>query len=262
LIRILSGELIKTIKKETTMERRDFFKKVILTPLLTPLFLAAKKSRSGCELYLIADNPELFFPLILEELHNYVANCGHSFAFLNSHPEENDLRRILTQAGLTYVQRPIQADLTLSFRPLHNKTLPSFTLIREGRIWDIRSRKLYSLWRDMNKNHMPSSSLTIASFKSRQSRSFSGEYVSVFKDGRKTEMISLEENVTKSYSTRGGEITFRVKDRKAWVSESSCRHKICLSSPPVSFAGERIICAPNHFLLEIQGSRYIDTSIG
>ena len=244
------------------MERRDFFKKVILTPLLTPLFLAAKKSKSGCELYLIADNPDKFLPLILEELHDYVANLGHRFAFLNSHPQENDLRRILSQAGLTYVQKPIQTDLTLSFSPLHRKTLPSFTLIREGRIWDIRSRKLYSLWKEMNKYHMPSSCLTIASFKSRQSRPFSGEYVSVYKDGRKTEMISLEENVTKSYGTRGGKITLRVKDRKTWISESPCRHKICLSSPPASFAGERIICAPNHFLLEIQGSRYIDTSIG
>lgn len=244
------------------MERRDFFKKIILTPLLTPLLLAAKKSKSGCELYLIADNPEEFLPLILEELHDHVANHRHSFAFLNSHPQENGLRRILSQRGLTCIQKPIQADLTLSFRPLHNKTMPSFTFIREGRIWDIRSRKLYSLWRDMNKNHISSSSLTIASFKSRQSRLFSGEYVSVYKDGRKTEMISLGENVTKFYRARGGKITLKVKDRKTWVSESSCRHKICLSSPPVSCAGQRIICAPNHFLLEIQGSRHIDTSIG
>jgi len=250
------------MKKEMTMERRDFFKKVILTPFLTPLFLSAKKGKSGCELYLIADNPEELFPIILEELHNYVANHGHSFAFLNFHPQKNDLRRILSQRGLTYVQKPVQADLTLSFRPLNKKTLPSFTLIKEGRIWDIRYRKLYSLWREMNKNHMPSSCLTTASFKTRQSRPLSGEHVSVYKDGREIEMISLDENVTKSYRTRGGKITLRVKDRKTWVSESSCRHKICLSSPPVSFAGERIICAPNHFLLEMQGSSYIDTSIG
>jgi hypothetical protein len=261
-IKILSDRFIRIIKEENTMDRRDFFKKVILTPLLTPLFLAARKGKSGCELYLIADNPEEFFPLILEELHDYVANHVHSFAFLNSHPQENDLRRILSHGGLTYVQKPIQAGLTLSFSLLHKKTTPSFTLIKEGKIWDIRTRKLYSLWREMNKNHTPSSCLTVASFKSRQSGPFSGEYVSVYKDGRKAEMISLEENITKSYRTGGGKITIRVEDRKTWVSESPCRHKICLSSPPVSFAGERIICAPNHFLLEIQGSRYIDTSIG
>ncbi len=244
------------------MERRDFFKKVILTPLLTPLLLAATKGKRGCELYLIADNPEEFFPLILEELHDYVANCGHRFSFLNSHPKENELRRILSHRGLTHAQEPFQADMTLSFSLLHKKNLPSFTLIKEGKIWDIRSRQLYSLWRKMNKDHMPSSCLTVASFKSRQSRPFSGEYVSVYKDGGKEEMISLEENITRSYRTRGGKITLRVEDRKTWILESPCRHKICLSSPPVSLAGERIICAPNHFLLEIQGSRYIDTSIG
>jgi hypothetical protein len=140
--------------------------------------------------------------------------------------------------------------------------LPSFTLIREGKIWDIRSRKLYSLWREMNKNQRRSSCLTIASFKSTPSHPLSGKYVSVYKEGSKIEMISLEENVTRSYRTRGGKITLRVKDGKAWVPESSCRHKICLHSPSVSFAGERIICVPNHFLLEIKGSRYIDTSIG
>jgi len=244
------------------MERRDFFKKVILTPLLTPLLLAARKGKSGCELYLITDNPEELFPLILEELHDYIPNCGHSFAFLNSHPKKNELRRILSHQDLTYVQKPTQAGLTLSFSLLHKKSLPSFTLVKEGRIWDIRSRKLYSLWIEMNKNHIPSSCLTIVSFKSRQSRSLSGEYVSVYKDGRKEEMISLEENITKSYRTKGGKITLRVEDRKTWISESPCRHKICLSSPPASLAGERIICAPNHFLLEIQGSRYINTSIG
>lgn len=244
------------------MERRDFFKKIILTPLLTPLFLAAKKRTSSSELYLIANNPENFLPLILEELHDYIANPPHSFAFLNSHPQENDIKQILSQKGLVYSQETAKADFILSFSPLRKKALPSFTLVKEGRIWDIRSRKLYPLWREMNKNHQSSSCLTIASFKGRQSSLFSGEFVSVYHNGRQCAMISLEENVTKSYITRGGKLTFRINDRKVWVSESSCPHKICLSSPPISLAGERIICAPSHFLLEIKGSPYIDTAIG
>ena len=244
------------------MERRDFFRKLIVTPLLIPIFLSAKKRKKDSELHLITDDVEVFFPLILEELHSYVLNKGHSFALLNSHPQGNALKRILSQRGLTSAPKPIQADLTLSFSHLREKTLPSFTLIREGRIWDIRSRKLYSLWREMNKNQRSSSCLTIASFKRGRSRPFSGEFVSVYQDGRKIEMISLGENVTKSYGAKGGKITLRVKNRKSWISESPCRHKICLHSPPVYIAGERIICAPNHFLLEIKGSPYIDTSIG
>jgi hypothetical protein len=261
LIRILSGEFIKTIKKETAMERRDFFKKVIVTPLLTPLFLSAKKRKDDCELYLISDDMEQFLPLILEELHDYVPNSGHSFALLNSHPQGNALKRILTNRGMTYVQKTAHAGMTLSFSHLRQKTLPSFTLIKEGKIWDIRSRKLYSLWRKMNKSQQ-TSSLTIASFRSKHSPPISGEYVSIYQDGRKVEMISLRKDVTKSYKARRGEITLRVKNGKAWVSESPCRQKICLHSPPVSMAGERIICAPNHFLLKIKGSPYIDTSIG
>ena len=244
------------------MERRDFFKKLIVTPLLTPLFLAAKKRNNDCEFHLITDDIQVFFPLILKELHNYIPNSGHNFALLNSHPQGDALRRTLINRGLTNVQKAAKADLILSFSHLREKTLPSFTLIKEGRIWDIRSRKLYSLWREMNKNQQLSSSLTIASFKSRQSHTFSGEFASVYQDGRKIEMISLGEDVTKSYRARGGKITLRVKNGKAWISESPCRHKICLHSPPVSIAGERIICAPNHFLLEIKGSPYIDTSIG
>jgi hypothetical protein len=262
LIRILNGEFIKIKKKETAMERREFFKKAVVTPLLTPLFLAVNKKKSDCELHLITDDIQVFLPLILEELHSYVPNNGHSFALFNSHPQGNALKRILSQRGLTYAPKSIQADLTLSFSHLREKTLPSFTLIREGRIWDIRSRKLYSLWREMNKNQRPSSCLTIASFKSRRSHPFSGESVSVYQDGRRIKMISLRKNVTKSYRAKGGEITLRVKNGKAWVLESPCRHKICLHSPPISIAGERIICAPNHFLLEIKGSPYIDTSIG
>lgn len=244
------------------MDRRDFFKTVLATPLLTPLLLASKKIKSGCDLYLITDDPQLFISLILEELQKHVVKYGDNFTLLNSHPQGNGLKRNLSQRGWIYVHKPFQADLTLSFVHLRNKAFPSFTLVRGGRIWDIRSRKLHSLWREMNENHKPSSSLTIVSFKNRQSDLFSGEFVSVYKDGRKIEMVPLEENFTKSFRAKGGKITLRVDGGKAWVSESPCRHKICLYSPPVSLAGERIICAPNHFLLEIKGSHSIDTAIG
>ncbi len=244
------------------MDRRDFFKTMLVTPLLSPLLLASKKGKSDLDIYLIGNDPQLFISFILEESQKYIVKYGRNFTVLNSHPQKNDLKRILSRSGWIYVQKPFQADLTLSFSHLRHKALPSFTLVREGRIWDIRSRKLYSLWREMNENHKPSSCLTIASFKSRQYALLSGESVSVYKDGRKIEMISLKENFTKSFRTKRGKITARVEDGKAWVSESSCRHKICLYSQPVSFSGERIICVPNHFLLEIQGSHSIDTAIG
>ena len=244
------------------MDRRGFFKTILATPLITPLLLASKTKKKELELYLIADHPELFISSLLEELEQYTAGYGRNFTFLNPHPQESEMEQILSQKGWRYVQKPLQADLALSFSHLWQKALPSFTLVREGRICDIRSRKLYSIWRKMNESHNPSACLTIASFKNRQIKSFAGESVSIFKEGRKTKTISLKEDTSKSFRTNSGTIAVKIKDGKAWISGSSCPHKICLYSPPVSLAGERIICAPNHFLLEVQGSHSVDTIIG
>lgn len=244
------------------MDRRDFFKTMLATPLFTSLLLASKTTKSDLELYLIAEHPELFISSLLKELRKYTIDYGRNFTFLNSHPKENELNRILSQKGWIHVQKPIQADLTLSFSHLRQKALPSFTLVTEGRIWDIRSQKHFTLWKEMNENHKPSSCLTIASFRNRQNELFAGEFVSFYKDGRKVKTIPLKKDVAKSFRTKGGIITAKIKDGKAWVSDSSCPHKICLYSPPVSLAGERIICAPNHFMLEIHGSHSINTIIG
>jgi len=244
------------------MDRRGFFKTILITPLLTPLLLSSKTTESNAELYLIADNPQKFLPFILKELKNFGVSFGQKFTLLTSCPFENELRKTLSYNGFKYVQNPIQADITLSFSHLQNKALSSFTFVKGGRIWDIRSRKLHSLWREINKNHSPSSLLTTASFKNTQKAILHGEFVSIYKDGRKIERISLKEDTSRWFNARGGKLVVKVKDRKAWISESSCAHKICLYSPPVYLAGERIICAPSHFLLEIQGPRSIDTIIG
>lgn len=244
------------------MDRRSFFKTIIGTPLLFPFLLTSKTTGSDIDLYIISDDPQLFILFILNELENYGPAYGGNFTFLNSHPHRKGFKRVLSHKGWRYVQEPSQADLTLSFSQLRHKAFPSFTLVRGGRIWDIRTWKLNSLWREMNENHKPSSWFTTASFRTRQSGLFSGEFVSIYKDGHKIEMISLEENITESFRTKEGKITVKVKDAKAWILDSSCRHKICIYSPPVSLAGERVICAPNHFLLEIEGAHSVDTAIG
>ncbi len=244
------------------MHRRDFFKSMFAASFLSPLLLASKTANSNIDLYLIEDDPQLFIPFILEELQKFSVTCDHNFTFLNSHHKEKSLKHTLSQRGWRYVQRSSLADLTFCFSHLHHETSPSFTLIKNGRIWDIRSRKLRTLWREINENHRPSSCLTIASFKAGPSRPFTGEFISVYHNGHKIRKISLEENVTESFRAENGKITVRVKSGKAWVVESYCQHKICTYSAPISLAGERIICAPNHFLLEIQRNPFIDATIG
>jgi hypothetical protein len=146
-------------------------------------------------------------------------------------------------------------------RHLHHRAIPSFTLVKEGRVWDIRSRKLSALWKEMNSRN-PSSWLTIASYNTKRVDPYQGAYATIYIEGQKVEGISLEKNVLRKFQTERGNINVVVENGKALVSGSSCRHKICLLTPPVSLAGERIICAPNHFLLEIQRSHHIDTAIG
>ncbi|MGD8534347.1 MAG: NusG domain II-containing protein [Candidatus Aminicenantes bacterium] len=235
---------------------------MLAAPVLTPLFLSSKKTTDDLELLLITEEPQVFLPFLLQQIQDYSSSEGHTFTLLNPHPKESGLTKALTEKGWRLVQDPASAHLILSFSHLQNKALASFTLVRKGRIWDIRSRKVHSLWQEMNKNHAPSSSLTIASLKKQASNQLAGEFVSMYRDGQKIETLSLEGIEEKSFKTRGGRITVQIAGGKVWVPESSCRHKICLFSPPVSLAGERIICAPNHFFLEIERSTSIDTIIG
>lgn len=247
------------------MDRRDFFKIMLATPVLTPIILSSKKTRNDLELFLISEEPQMFLPLLLQQIQEYSPNSpneGRTFTFLNPHPREKGLKKILSEKGWRFVQEPTTAHLTLSFSHLLNKALPSFTLVRKGRIWDIRSQKFYSLWQEMNGNHEPSSCLTIATFTKTTPVQNAGQFVSMYRNGQKIRTISLEKNMGQSFKTRGGRITAQIENGKVWVTESSCRHKICLYSPPVSLPGERIICAPNHFLLEIERSNSIDTIIG
>ena len=244
------------------MDRRGFLKTIFFTQLTIPLLLSSQSIKRGLQLYVIADSPQLFLPSLLRELQNYGLISGHAFTLLNSHPEERNIKRILAQKGWSFVSKYPQASLSLSFSLLLQQAFPSFTLIKNGRVWDIRSKRLYSLWKEMFNYHSPSFWLTTVSFKSERIDPSPGSFVSLYLDGQKVEKLSLKYDFFKSFKKKKGNISVVFENGKAWVSESSCPHKICLFSPPVSLAGERIICAPNHFLLEVQRSHSIDTIIG
>ncbi|MFC2162033.1 NusG domain II-containing protein, partial [Acidobacteriota bacterium] len=154
-----------------------------------------------------------------------------------------------------------RANMTLTSSHLQSPAWPSFTLAREGNVWDLRTRNLRSLWTKMN-NREKSNMLTVVSFHSRPAQLISGKSVSLYKEGKKVKTVSLKQNSSHSFQTRGGRISVYVKDGKAWVEESPCRHKICVNCPPAAYAGERIICAPNQFVLEVDGPSSVDTIIG
>lgn len=242
------------------MDRRDFFKTCIAVPLLAKLSLSSEKTSTATELYLITDSPQHFLPSILGELHELGFIPGRTFTFVSPHPEEEEMKILLALNGYKQTSRISPAALSLSFTPLRQKTAPSFVLTREGRILDIRTRNLYSIWKQMNSSQV-SSCLTTASIENNSKQALPGSRASIFINGNKADRLSLSKNNIKTYRTHKGKITVVIENGQARVSESSCNHKICLSLPPASLSGDRIVCAPNHFLLEIQSS-LIDTVIG
>ncbi|MDH5466092.1 MAG: NusG domain II-containing protein [Candidatus Aminicenantes bacterium] len=243
------------------MDRRDFFKTCIVVPLLTKFALSSETTNRTTGLYLIADSPRQFLPSILRELNALGLISGNTFTFLNPHPEEKEIKSALALNGYQQTSRVSGAALSLSFTPLRQKTASSFTLTKEGRVWDIRTRNLYALWKKMNSSHV-SSCLTTASIESNAKRALPGSTASIFINGKKADSLSLSKNNLKTYRNQKGKITVVIENGQAWVSESSCDHKICLSLPRASLSGDRIICAPNRFLLEIKGSSFVDTIIG
>ncbi|MCP2618944.1 NusG domain II-containing protein, partial [Candidatus Aminicenantes bacterium AC-335-A11] len=121
--------------------------------------------------------------------------------------------------------------------------------------------KLFSIWKRMKEREERTFWLTIIS-QGNSSFLSKGKFVKISISGNEIENLPLYSEVRKSYFCSKGKITVIVKKGKVWVEESSCKNKICVKTSPVSYAGERIICAPNRFLLEIKGNSGVDTSIG
>ncbi len=244
------------------MDRRDFFKTLFATPFLTPILLSAGSERRALQLYAIGDSPQLFLPSLLRGLREHGFVRGRTFTFLNSHPELNKLRSALSVNGWNLAAPTSNADFSISFNNLRHKASPSFALIKNGKVWDIRTQELYSLWKDMHVNHPASSWITTVFFKDTGTRAVPGTHARVYLDGTNRGSLSLDKNLSCAFRAEKGKISLVVHNRRVWVPDSSCRHKICSSVSPISLTGERIICAPNNFLVEIQGPRAVDTIIG
>ena len=244
------------------MDRRDFLKVIFSSSFAAPFLAAAKPSESSLVLYLIGDDPQQYLPDILEELERKAWVEGRRFALLNQHPFGEELKGALAQNGWRLALKPAASSLLLSFEPLHHAAAPSFTLIKEGRIWDIRTRGLSRLWKEMNSHGAPSTCLTVASFRGHPSASVPGKLVAIYADGKRRESLALGKNQMRKFATPNGEVIVGIEGGGARVLTSTCRHKICLFSPPAYLSGERIVCAPNHFLLEIEGYRFVDTITG
>jgi len=242
------------------MDRREFFKTMLATPTLAPFLLASNRTGND-EIFLISDKPEDCLPRLLEKSGSGNAVFGKSCFVSGMHPRGKALNQVLSTSG--WIPSPVSqnTDLSVSFLPLRNPAAPSFAFVRNGRIWDVRTDEFYSLWQRMN-NQAPSAILTVASLRARHPTRAPGNAVHIYHNGQLVEDLSLKKDRIKTFRTSTGSITVRIEGKTAFVPTSSCRHKICCAVPPVFLAGDRIVCAPNHFLLEVQGARSLDTIIG
>jgi len=244
------------------MDRRSFFKTIMSTSMLTPFLLASKPYKNDLELFLIAEDPDKFLPEILNEVDIFHNTEKRTFAFLDIHPQKSFLITTLESKGWQQVNNPSSAGITLSFSHLHHAARPSFTLVENGRIIDIRSQKLRSLWDKINRSGIKSTSLTTAAMNKENLSGCAGEKAAVYRNGKRIRVLPLNKDAQTSVAAPLGKITVAVKDGKARVIDSCCQGKICLYSPPVWRRGERIICAPNRFFLAIEGGQGVDTVIG
>ncbi len=239
------------------MDKRNFLQTLLAAPLLTKYIQASQSNNRQYEFYLISDSPDRWLELILEE--TGIKSSTGRFAFLNSHPNAGKIDERLKDSGWKSAIRPEQAKLCISSSRLLVPALPSFTMSENGRVRDIRNDRLYSIWTAFQKQS-PSIQLTTFSFL--PSKAGQGKSAAVYQRGQKIALLPLDRKTKKSFPVESGRITVKIEDGKAWVEDSSCRQKICRHAAPVFLAGERIICAPNRFLLEIEGAGGVDTVLG
>jgi hypothetical protein len=243
------------------MDRRAFFKSLLSTPAIAPLIFAAARGSESCELYLISESPERYLPGLLQELEKQEFFSSRAYFFSGFHPREKLLEQALLERGWRRGFQDFNDSLALSFRHLGRPTFPSFTLVKGGKILDLRSSGLSVLWEKICTRGSSSSEMSVVSY--RPAFPASGDRTaSLYINGTKSASLRLDRNGSFLAPVANGLLRISIQDGTASVTESSCGQKICLSSGPIGRPGERIICAPNRFLLEITGRRFPDAVIG
>jgi len=246
------------------MDRRRFLKTVLSSSLVVPLAAASKFEwpSSGGALYLISDSPQAILPDILAEVAPLGRVAGRTCALSGSHPFAEKVRSAMAAKGWSLVPGTRGVGVLLSFAPLSRACAPSFTFVQDGRVVDVREDRLRAIWKEISQTGPRSSVLTVAAFRPKAQGLPRGGRLAVYLDGKKKDSFDLAKDRSRTFESAGGFVTVGVEGGSARVLDSSCRHKVCAGSGSVSGAGERIICAPNRFFLEVEGQSRVDAIIG
>ena len=84
-----------------------------------------------------------------------------------------------------------------------------------------------------------------------------GQYAEVYRDGKFVAKYSL--SVDADYPLDFDfDMVLTIKYGTASVTHSDCKNKICTHVPPISKAGQIIVCAPNRVVIKISGKSNVD----
>ena len=79
-----------------------------------------------------------------------------------------------------------------------------------------------------------------------------GKYAIVTIDDEVYEEYSLDEDIEVHLPTDN---TLVIKDKYVYISESTCKDKVCINHGKINSVGETIICLPHKLVIEIGGDR-------
>lgn len=78
--------------------------------------------------------------------------------------------------------------------------------------------------------------------------------VEVYSDSKLIDTINLSTfEFEKEYKNKHGKNVVIIKEGKAFMEEADCRDQICVDSNPIDEHGERVVCLPNKFWIEVKG---------
>ncbi len=69
--------------------------------------------------------------------------------------------------------------------------------------------------------------------------------------------VSLAADSTYEVCSNGITLTVEVKDGEIFIAHSDCRDGICKNTPPISRAGQSIVCAPAGVVVRITGEEAV-----
>jgi len=211
------------------MDRRSFIKAVLSSSLAVPLAAASKAGPPSKALYVIGDAPQTLLPELLAEIGQ--GGRGRTCAISENGPVSERVRTALAEKGWSFVPWSGKADVRVSLAFLRSACAPSFALIQNGRVVDIRARRLQGLWREISLAGPRSSLLTVVAFPDAGPSPSGGSRAALYLDGKKKDILDLGRDASRTYESGGGFVTVAVEGGAKFAMTTTDRVAMNMQGP-------------------------------